>query len=216
MNMTVIRMSMEKIIDPPASFLLLTFAMYLLVDVLIAAICYAIACMWSQKTEMTGTVRVGLFLNNWFEEGILQDAPEMGYGSFCIPMGPAGVDGKMRTGLTWKEKAMFRRYRVSAILERYLIALKAAGLGADPSAKLLEELLQRDAFCDALGSFCFRSSKKGLTVIDAPDVRRGTDRKKVCVYCKLDGGSFETAKISFTNATECSVQTICVSLEYQV
>lgn len=102
------------------------------------------------------------------------------------------------------------------MLRRYLTAFKAAGLGEDPSARLLEELLGKETFCDALGDFCYRSSKRGLIVTGTPDAKRGSDKKKARVYCKLDGSSFDVATNAYKNATDCDVQTICVSLEYQM
>ena len=217
MDMEAIRRTMETIIDKPATFLFLTVGVYLIVLALIAMAGYVIACTQNAKTEMTGTMRVGVSLNTWFESGLLQDGFEMEYGSFWIPMKqPTGADGQAPAELNWKKKAVCRRYKVSTMLRRYLTAFKSAGLGEDPSARLLEELLGKDAFCDALGDFCFRSSKRGLTVAGTPDAKRGSDKKKVRVYCKLDGSAFEAAKNAYRNATECDVQTICVSLEYQV
>ncbi|HBK26504.1 MAG TPA: hypothetical protein DDY90_07295 [Clostridiales bacterium] len=214
--MEAIRRTMETIIDKPVTFLFLTVGVYLIVLALIAVAGYVIACTQNAKTEMTGTMRVGISLNMWFESGLLQDGVEMEYGSLWIPMKqPTGADGLAPAELNWKEKAACRRYKVSTMLRRYLTAFKATGLCEDPSARLLEKLLEKDAFCDALGSFCFRGSKSGLTVVGTPDAKRGSDKKKVRVYCKLDGSAFEAVKTAYRNATECDVQTICVSLEYQ-
>lgn len=217
MSITAIRMTMEKIIDKPVTFLLLTIGIYLIVLALIAVVGYVIACTRNAKTEMTGVMRVSITLNTWFESGLLQDAVEMDYGSIWIPMKqPAGADGQVLTELNWKEKAICRRYKVSTMLRRYLTAFKAAGLGEDPSARLLEELLGKETFCDALGDFCYRSRKRGLIVTGTPDAKRGSDKKKARVYCKLDGSSFDVATNAYKNATDCDVQTICVSLEYQM
>ena len=179
MSITAIRMTMEKIIDKPVTFLLLTIGIYLIVLALIAVVGYVIACTRNAKTEMTGVMRVSITLNTWFESGLLQDAVEMDYGSIWIPMKqPAGADGQVLTELNWKEKAICRRYKVSTMLRRYLTAFKAAGLGEDPSARLLEELLGKETFCDALGDFCYRSSKRGLIVTGTPDAKRAATRKR--------------------------------------
>ena len=44
MSITAIRMTMEKIIDKPVTFLLLTIGIYLIVLALIAVVGYVIAC----------------------------------------------------------------------------------------------------------------------------------------------------------------------------
>ena len=53
MSITAIRMTMEKIIDKPVTFLLLTIGIYLIVLALIAVVGYVIACTRNAKTEMT-------------------------------------------------------------------------------------------------------------------------------------------------------------------
>lgn len=51
MSITAIRMTMEKIIDKPVTFLLLTIGIYLIVLALIAVVGYVIACTQKCKNR---------------------------------------------------------------------------------------------------------------------------------------------------------------------
>lgn len=201
--------TMEKLIDMPAVFLLVTVLVFLAVVAALAAGSYVLACSMSKRTEMNGFMRVGVSLNRWIEnktEGI-----PLEYGAFWISMEdiPEGDSEKTRKTrlappLDWMGRMLPRHYAVSALAWRFLKAYQGAGLGDDPSAKLLQQLLEDADFCADLGQCCQLSAKTGLTVTGARESRKHAQGNQVSVYCQIDQ--------EFLN---CAVKTICVTLEYR-
>lgn len=213
MSMTTIRVLMEKIIDMPVVFLLLTVLVFGIMVVCIAAAAYLIACARSKRTEMAGIMRVGVELNSWCGEA--KDDPCQGtvrlrYGEFWVSMkDPDNVkENRLDKKLDWKEQAFCRKYAVSLLLERFTSAYEGAGFQDDPSAKLLTRLLKQEGFCRALGKCRYQNAKKGLTVTDASVWKQGSDKKIVSVCQEIDG-------TAFYEATGCEARTICVTLEYR-
>lgn len=215
MGMTMVRATMEKVIDMPIVFLLATVMTFLVVIAIIAAIGYAIACAESKKTEMTGIMRVGVELNSWHDDSRCKNTTVLHYGEFWISMKDpvALTENRLDAKLNWKEKAFCRQYEVSLLLQRFLMAYHGAGFVDDPSAQLLDCLLKKESFCRALGKCSYKNDKKGLAVTDAFAYKKHPNGKKVSVYNygEIDG---EAAK-AFGDATGCAVETICITLEYQ-
>ena len=213
MSMTTIRVLMEKIIDMPVVFLLLTVLVFGIMVVCIATAAYFIACARSKSTEMTGIMRVGVELNSWCgkeKEDPCQDTVRLDYGKFWVSMkDPANeVKNRLDKNLDWKEQAFCRQYEVRILLSRFLAAYKKAGFHADPSADLLEGLLEQENFCRALGKCSYQNAKKGLTVTGNSAWKQDPNKRKVSVCQKIDG-------TAFYEATGCEARTICVTLEYQ-
>jgi len=233
-GMTTIRATMEKVIDMPMTFLLVTVLVFCAVIAIIGVIIYVVACAKSKQTEMTGIMRVGVELNTWLDDSQCKGMTALKYGDFWISMidPAAGTGNRLNGKLNWKEKALYRQYPVSIFLERFLAAYKSAGLIEDPSAKLLESLLKQERFCKALGKCSyvaqlweglleqksfgralgklkFIKNRMGLSVTDSFAYKKEPDKKnKISVYCKIDGGTFRAE-------TGCDAETICVTLEYQ-
>ena len=121
MSTMTIRMTMEKIIDMPIIFVLVTVILFLVVVAVITAVGYTIACAQSKKTEMTGIMRVGVTLNDWYDASQYKDVSVLHYGDFWIGMkDPETVDGeRLDAALNWKEKAFCRQYKVCLMLKRF-------------------------------------------------------------------------------------------------
>lgn len=202
--------TMEKLIDVPAAFLLVTVLVFLAVVAAIAAVSYSVACTQSKKTEMGGIMQVGVCLNRWLDDSKCKDITTLDFGKFWVSMkDPDMVSGKrLNPELNWKERAFSRKYDVSILLRRFLAAYKSAGLADDPSAGLLERLLNDEKFCSAMGKCSYRSDKKGLMVVDAYASKKEANRNRVSVYYAIDGSAY-------ASATGCDAQTICVTLEYR-
>lgn len=209
MGMMMVRVTMEKIIDMPLVFLLVTVLLFCIVVAIIGTIVYFIACAQSKKTEMTGIMHVGVELNSWYDDSRCKDAVALQLGDFWVGMkDPVSVtENRLDKKLDWKEQAFCRQYAVSLLLARFLAAYKSAGFAEDPSAQLLERLLEQERFCRSLGKCTFKNTKKGLAVTDSFACKKHPSKEKVYVYQEIDGTAFR-------DATGCAVETICVTLEY--
>lgn len=212
MGTTMIRATMEKLIDIPVAFLLVTILVFFVFIVVIGAIVYFISCGNSKGTEMTGIMRVGVKLNAWYDSDKCKGTVPLDYGTFWISMkDPDTLMGKRLDGkLDWKEKAFPRRYEVSLLLKRFLTAYEGAELGDDPSAELLKQLLDKESFCLELGKCSYKSGKKGLTVTGAYAYKKENGDKAV-IYHELS----DTDTAAFLNETGCAAKTICVTLDYR-
>lgn len=207
---TTIRVTMEKLIDMPLLFLLVTLLVFLVVIAVIAAISYVIACTKSKRTEMTGIMNVQVSLNDWCDDTRCQGLDSLKLGAFWFSMrDPIHVtEDRLDRTLTWYEKAFYRQYDVSLFLKRFLVAFEKAGFAEDASAKLLKSLVKDDRFCMELGKCRYLGGKKGLLVKEASAFKKGTEKEKVSVY-------HEIADNDFVAETGCDVQSICITLEYR-
>lgn len=210
MGMTMIRVTMEKIIEIPILFLLVTMLCFLAVMAIIAAISYVVACARSKRTEMTGIIKVRVALNEWSDNTLVKDLDSLKLGEFWFSMkDPIHVtENRLDRTLTWYEKAFCRQYDVSLFLKRFLVAYEKAGFAEDASAKLLKALAENDRFCMELGKCRYLSRKKGLLVKDASVFTKGTEKEKVSVY-------HEIADNEFAAETGCDVRSIGITLEYR-
>lgn len=212
MGTTMIRATMEKVIDMPVVFLLVTIMVFCVAIAVIGAIVYAVACAYNKDTEMTGIMRVGVKLNTWYDDSRRKDTTALDYGDFWISMKDPDtvLENRLDAKLNWKEKAFSRQYEVSLILNRFLAAYEGAGFGDDPSAILLKGLLKKESFCRALGKCSCRNTKKGLVVSDSYACKKESGNK-VSVFHEIDSSDGN----AFHAATGCAAETICVTLEYQ-
>lgn len=213
--MAGIERMMLKIIDKPAVFLLVTIGVFLVLVSVAAIIYYIFACAWNKQTDMTGTIEVGVSLNLWYEDSPERGEPVLHYGKFRINMKePSSTAGTRLNGpRNWKEKMVCRQYDVSLLVDRFLKKYKAAGLSADPSARMLGELLDREEFCRALGSCFRRSASRGLQASGSISQKGSADQVKV--YCNLNTSVYGAITSKYTAETGCPVQSVCVMLNYQ-
>lgn len=188
MNMTAIRATMEKVVDMPALFLLLTLLVFAILGLLVGVVVYFVACGKNKGTEMNGIMRVTVERCRLAANGSGEVESTVRFGTFGISMkDPQSVRGqRLDESPNWKRKPFCREYPVGLLLNRFLWAYQGAGLGEDSSAKELEALADSESFCRNLGKCRYRNRRKGLMVSDAQWQPVGNTRNKVRIRAKTN------------------------------
>lgn len=189
---------------------LLVFALIIFIS---AAVIYAMACAKNKATQMTGLIQVRVSLNEWPDNTPHDACPRLVFGDYLISMkDPSGIQNdRLDPHLTGLKKASCREYAVGTLLQRFYANYESAGMYADPSGRLLRELLKDNNFCRELGSISRKNDKKGLRASPGVDCKKdGKDLDKLSVYLEVP----EDCASTFRAATNCEAKMLCITMQY--